>query len=117
MAATDNLHIPDAESIRECADRKGIRTEKQKEVEEKTKGEEEYVPSTSELASALLIEKIAESDDEDVARPQKRKGLFHVLSLIYLIGCLNSLVLSTQPTSHTPPGCYPGRARAARASL
>jgi len=80
MAATDNLHIGDGvEDIRTYCAANNIKTKEQLRIEKESKGEEEYVPSTTEQAAAIL-ERIADSDPEEELAPatpaRKRKGMF-----------------------------------------
>lgn len=112
MAASDNLHIPTDESIHAYAERKGVKTDQQREVERQTNGEEEYVPSKGELAAQLLIEKIADSDEEDHLA-KKRKGSTSCFFFNLFNWGLNTLVLSSVSSAHTSSSgrgaavCYP----------
>jgi hypothetical protein len=83
MAATDNLHIGDGVAdIRTYCLANNIKTKEQLRVEKESKGEEEYVPSATEQAAAIL-ERIADSDPEEELPPatpaRKRKGMFFLL--------------------------------------
>lgn len=90
--ASDNLYVPTEEAAQAYASRKvchcnywggiahtkrscdkGIKTEKEREVEKATKGEEEYVPNKLELSSAILEEKV-EEDSEESAHAKKKRG-------------------------------------------
>jgi hypothetical protein len=104
MAASDNLYVPTEEPAHTYASRKGIKTEKEREVEKATKGEEEYVPSKLELSSAILEEKV-EEDSEESAHAKKKRGLTPYFFINLLLGGLNILVLSSFSRPYASSRC------------